>query len=373
MKKGFTLAETMVTIVILGIIAVIVVPNLINRQVENANRTKVKKAMAAYEKILNLMVIENDLKSNDMIAEFGQEEGVNGEKCGYTRPYFKTVKNGSDNCKFKAPDGLWWDITDISKPIISFKEENLTAEQASSEKYTAFYMYGLYDDQDILRINENGYEIVQKVFQPSSFGINIYNHNLKIWQYLGNDGEYKKLNYTSMLDCNATSCKISEYDENGRVKILYYSCNLNGKNCQNSQIKEYDSNGNNIWTYWGCDGNGKNCQHIQYYEYDEYGNRTIGGICNLNKQNCKKYYIFTHDENNNETAWYYTCSNNNISSCKNVYKYFYNEKNQLIEYYTTQDNKTEKYEYDDNGTRTAKYECDINGNNCKGPYSYRYE
>ena len=48
-KQGFTLAETLITLTILGVVAAITVPSLINKQIESANRTKVKKAMAVYE------------------------------------------------------------------------------------------------------------------------------------------------------------------------------------------------------------------------------------------------------------------------------------------------------------------------------------
>ena len=88
-KNAFTLAETLVTVVILGIVAAIVVPNLINRQVENANRTRVKKAMAAYEKAINFIILENDIKSTEELKEFGEEE-----TCKFSKSYFKTVQDG---------------------------------------------------------------------------------------------------------------------------------------------------------------------------------------------------------------------------------------------------------------------------------------
>jgi len=87
---GFTLAETLITVVILGIVAVIVVPNLINRQVENANRTKVKKAMAAYEKAINYIIIENDIRTTEGISQFAQDDD-----CESARGYFKVIQKGS--------------------------------------------------------------------------------------------------------------------------------------------------------------------------------------------------------------------------------------------------------------------------------------
>ena len=44
-KKAFTLAETLITLTILGVVAAITVPSLINKQSESVDRTKLKKAM----------------------------------------------------------------------------------------------------------------------------------------------------------------------------------------------------------------------------------------------------------------------------------------------------------------------------------------
>ena len=90
-KKAFTLAETLITLTILGVVAAITVPMLINKQMESANRTKLKKAMAAYEKALNQMIVDNDVKGDIASA-------LNKAGCTITSPYFKKI-NG-DGCRF---------------------------------------------------------------------------------------------------------------------------------------------------------------------------------------------------------------------------------------------------------------------------------
>ena len=105
--SGYTLAETLITLTILGVVAAITLPSLINKQIESANRTKVKKAMAVYEKALNQMIIDNDLKTNDDIIAFGKEKDINNRLCGSTRPYFKSVEDGNNNCRFKTADRVW--------------------------------------------------------------------------------------------------------------------------------------------------------------------------------------------------------------------------------------------------------------------------
>ena len=66
-QNAFSLAETMVVLVILGIIAIVVIPALVKKQVETTNRTKIKKAMAAYESVINQI-------NNALGVSFGLEE-----------------------------------------------------------------------------------------------------------------------------------------------------------------------------------------------------------------------------------------------------------------------------------------------------------
>ncbi len=68
-SSAFTLAETLITLSILGIVAAITIPVLIGRQVDFQNRSKVGKAMAAYERAINQMLIDNDLQTQDSFIE----------------------------------------------------------------------------------------------------------------------------------------------------------------------------------------------------------------------------------------------------------------------------------------------------------------
>ena len=153
-EKGFTLAETLITLTILGVVAAITVPSLINKYTETSNRTKVKKAMAAYEKALNQMVIDNDIKGAISAAEGFRTT----DNCSGSSPYFKAIKyaqkNNADNlCRFQTSDRVWWDITDIEHPIIALNEEDL--DNTNAEK--RFVLVGHLED-GILRINDSGFE-----------------------------------------------------------------------------------------------------------------------------------------------------------------------------------------------------------------------
>ena len=147
--EAFTLAETLITLTILGVVAAITIPALINKYNESANRTKLKKAMAAYEKALNQMIIDNDIKGTITAVE-----GFKIGQCDISSSYFKTVEIlKNDKCRFKTADKVWWDITDIEHPVIAFNEADL--DNADAEK--RFVLVG-HLENGVLRINDKGFE-----------------------------------------------------------------------------------------------------------------------------------------------------------------------------------------------------------------------
>ena len=82
-KKGFSLSETIIVSIVLGIIATITIPNIVSRHKTSINRTKVKKAMAKYDHIINNMIIENRFTSKQEFSNWADGTGLcNGSKTG---------------------------------------------------------------------------------------------------------------------------------------------------------------------------------------------------------------------------------------------------------------------------------------------------
>ena len=159
---AFTLAETMIVLVILGIVAGITIPVLLNKYVEKSNRTKVKKAMTAYESIFNKIIIENNIKTDSQLTTWANSD------CANTAQYFKETNFINNNlCKFKTSDNVYWDISNIENPIIILKNDTLNDTEANIRlkakdisNNTVFGMVGRFDNANgSTRINDYKYEM----------------------------------------------------------------------------------------------------------------------------------------------------------------------------------------------------------------------
>lgn len=169
--KAFTLAEVLVTLTILGIVASITVPGIVKRQTERTNKTKILKAMTTYESVLQQIAINEGISSISALKSLAKSsssierpaKNANGDDivqthvisdCSNLLKYLKVSDNvkvttgketarrtSESNCrKIRTSDGLWWDFNSIDKPIVAFKDENLSATIANStDNNDAFY------------------------------------------------------------------------------------------------------------------------------------------------------------------------------------------------------------------------------------------
>ena len=98
-KRGFTLAEILVVLVILGVVATLTIPSALHRTSERANKTRIRKAMTLYETAVEKMIIENNIPRNEAsLTAFVL--GQNSD-CAPARGYFKMniLETPGNNCK----------------------------------------------------------------------------------------------------------------------------------------------------------------------------------------------------------------------------------------------------------------------------------
>ena len=252
--KAFTLAEVLIVIVVLGFIAAITLPALMERATSGQNKTTIKKAMEAYDRALSRAVIENNLRSTEALQQWANSDG----NCTNARSLFKITQDGPDGCTFKASDGLWWHIDPITNPLVSFIEINpnipdqtlakIEEYASDSSNEVAFYLASDFDT--------NG------SFRPNDYQIAIGNNQKylkKVYKYIGLKAT-KALTGINYCNCAGTGC---------------CSSNCAGESvCVETDIGCVATKNNNrcagAWTPWGS-----NCKQITASDDSCAANRYI--------------------------------------------------------------------------------------------------
>ena len=302
--------------------------------------------MAAYESALNKMIIENDLKSDTALNEWASATA----NCGNPSNYFKKVQG--DGCVFKTSDGIWWNISDIERPVISFKEinagneEQITTNANNANDKTAFVLVGRFGTDGSLRVDDLAYETANSVDDTNGYASRAQVEKLykllglKSTSAGGETSEYtfasqrqKYLNgdfstscqelYGNDVDCQDGNniCKsCSVYYDNGEWSIVFdeegnyffslWDC-INGKNCTdiadgpNINGSHYDCDVNltcysssildereNMRITWDCDETGQNCSGIGNIKIkgDSEDTYVMFGACNFDASICSNNY-----------------------------------------------------------------------------------
>lgn len=118
-KLAFTLAEVLITLGVIGVVAAITIPGLITSYNKKITETRLAKFYSVFNQAIRLSVAENgdvdtwdDYWDNDGIITGGQENQTGVEKAfdTYLRPYMqiaykKRIHYGQDKILYVLPDG----------------------------------------------------------------------------------------------------------------------------------------------------------------------------------------------------------------------------------------------------------------------------
>lgn len=104
--KAFTLAEVLITLGIIGIVAAMTLPTLIQKNNERATVTKVKKFYSVMNQALLLSIKDNGYVDEWSFLEFDTETGSNisDKFVSYLKPYLKIIKDCGKNPGCIAPN-----------------------------------------------------------------------------------------------------------------------------------------------------------------------------------------------------------------------------------------------------------------------------
>lgn len=121
-KKAFTLAEVLITLGIIGIVAAMTLPTVVNKYQERVTVTKVKKFYSLINQVLLFAIKDNGYVDEWDYIEYNEDgETISDKFVEYLKPYLKITKDcgAKAGCIasgiYKEGDGANWHDYDSSK------------------------------------------------------------------------------------------------------------------------------------------------------------------------------------------------------------------------------------------------------------------
>lgn len=265
--KAFTLAEILVVISILGIVAALTIPTVVRRQLEATSRTKLKKAMKVYDLFVQKYTIEKGIHS---LAELKQSAAA--QNCAEPLTYFKKVSG--EGCQFKTADGVEWDISDITDAKITLPKN----KDKKGNILTFDFITSFDPKSGAFRSNDIGYE-------SANFNIPALLKLGPLAKELGIEEDicpYKMCNYARGVYNNGDYAKVCEHGGVGETcseERTVYVLSSKTWNLEPQTSKYFYENGNLTFTLLPS-------TDVAQYVYDGEGNLAGYYVCTADMSEC---------------------------------------------------------------------------------------
>lgn len=113
--KGFTLAEVLVTLTILGIITAIIIPSIHNKYKNIQTVIKLKQIYAKFQTITDTAIIETGLQPENWLPNENKKSGINDKReiiyNNFIKPYLKTNNFNKDTGTFYDNQGTKYTLS----------------------------------------------------------------------------------------------------------------------------------------------------------------------------------------------------------------------------------------------------------------------
>lgn len=113
MKKAFTLAEALITLGIIGVVAAVTIPAVVANVNQQEYKTGLRKAVSTLNSAIQLNIALDGIKPSDYIASLSSETGSHNAKFSeYLQKHMSVIKSttkiqdGSNNVAFYTSDGI---------------------------------------------------------------------------------------------------------------------------------------------------------------------------------------------------------------------------------------------------------------------------
>ena len=219
-KSGFTLAEVLITLGIIGVVSAITMPALIQKQNEKATVTRLKKAYSSFSQAYNMAVQEYGTPD-----EWGFSSIVNDEETGYNND---TNKNSSKIIFDKLSNNLKLIKTCTPDNISDCVGENDSNYGGILSDGTSFFVFSRKGDcsdkrgstPQLQNVCGDIYVYLKGNKQGQKRGIDMFAFHLTKFGIVpkgtANDSAWKFDNY-----CYSQTKTYGEYDEACTAWVLY--------------------------------------------------------------------------------------------------------------------------------------------------------
>lgn len=177
-KRGFTLAEVLITLGVIGIVAAMTLPALVQNHKEKQRVSQLKKTYSIVSQAYILAINEHGTPDNWGLKLYNQTSGKEEENIlHYLRPYIKTIEYCGN-----LPNRCWKDTTTLNKSIFHHSTDKYYSKAILSDG-TAVLTFVLDNTcrksagniNDIcgdLRVDINGYK------NPNILGIDVFGFHI---------------------------------------------------------------------------------------------------------------------------------------------------------------------------------------------------
>ena len=159
-KYGFTLAEVLITLVIVGVVAALVISPLINTYIESSTVAKVKKGLSILGQAKKLAEAQNG-----SIEGWNFEEGLNIENAtllwNYLKPYVSVVKDCGAGQDCYQSGGV---LTLSGNPTTNYNNSSYYYKIILADGSVMFFRVGGSDGSGKCSVSDGGIENVCGLF-----------------------------------------------------------------------------------------------------------------------------------------------------------------------------------------------------------------
>jgi len=254
-KEAFTLAEVLITIGIIGVVAAITIPNLISNYQKRTWTAQLQKSYAVLNQGFRRMLADDNaslLSQTESFASIGGDEinSSNGIKYKRCSAYYNDFN--SENCKdFYSNLSKYFKIADIRN--VNYKSSYLNSKTRLNQDYpytaitlmdgAMIFGHWFYSQPSGSTNNQmKGYVALFNLDVNGSKGPNIMGRDLFVF-YLGDNGivyPYGSMAYSEYV-CGNTNCYWNSLGESQNA-IWEYSClnpsDSSGKACTARVLEE---------------------------------------------------------------------------------------------------------------------------------------